>query len=101
MTCFLLFFFLSSLCLCPSVVQSFGWIMSTKTDLQTLAPSEPLREQLLAAAKKFADDAHPLGQLLGSMIDDVQRATAEPLEIFPVCHHSPAAAVHMIRCLRE
>jgi hypothetical protein len=75
--------------------------MSTKSDLQTLASFEPLRQQLLAAAKKFADDAHPLGQLLGAMIDDVQRATAEPLEIFPVCHHSPAAAVHMIRCLRE
>jgi hypothetical protein len=73
--------------------------MTTKTDLQTPASFEPLRQQLLAAAKTFADAARPLGQLLSSMIDDVRRAAAEPLEIFPVCHHSPAAAVHMIRRL--
>src|SRR5208282_2481274 len=75
--------------------------MTTRTDLQTLAAFEPLREQLLAAAQAFAGDAQPLGRLLSGLVDDVHRAASEPLEIFPVCHHSPAAAVHMIRRLSE
>jgi len=62
---------------------------------------DPLRQQLLAAAEAFATDAQPLGKLLGSLVDDVRRAADEPLEIFPVCHHSPAAAVHMIARLRQ
>ncbi|HEY7277285.1 MAG TPA: hypothetical protein VH594_15040, partial [Trebonia sp.] len=33
--------------------------------------------------------------------DDVDRALREPLEIFPVCHHSPASATAMARRLRE
>lgn len=71
--------------------------------MRTALPTsfEPLRQQLLAAARQFADDAHPLGELLNALVDDVQRAATEPLEIFPVCHHSPAAAVHMVRRLRE
>ena len=73
--------------------------MSTAT-LPRLPAFEPLREQLLAAARAFADEAQPLSTLLGALVDDVERAGAEPLEIFPVCHHSPAAAVHMIRRLR-
>ncbi|WP_244297703.1 DUF5682 family protein [Streptomyces griseoflavus] len=35
------------------------------------------------------------------MVDDVDRAVGEPLEIFPVCHHSPASALAMARRLRE
>ena len=35
------------------------------------------------------------------MVDDVDRAVREPLEIFPVCHHSPASATAMARRLRE
>ncbi|HEX9041123.1 MAG TPA: hypothetical protein VF838_08850, partial [Trebonia sp.] len=35
------------------------------------------------------------------MVDDVDRALREPLEIFPVCHHSPASATAMARRLRE
>lgn len=62
---------------------------------------EPLREQLLAAATAFTGDARPLGELLEGLVNDVERATREPLEIFPVCHHSPAAAVHMIGRLRR
>lgn len=62
---------------------------------------EPLRQQLLAVARKFSDDAHPLGELLDQLVRDVERAAAEPLHLFPVCHHSPAAAVHMVRRLRE
>src|SRR5262249_11119867 len=48
----------------------------------------------------FATDARPLGDLLAALVEDVRRAADEPLEIFPVCHHSPAAAVHMIGRLR-
>ena len=52
-----------------------------------------LRAQLEAAVKAFGhDDAH-LGALLQAMIADVQRATAEPVEVFPVKHHSPASAL--------
>src|SRR6185503_5844649 len=59
----------------------------------------PLREQLLAAAQAFATDAQPLSELLAGLVDDVERAMTEPVEIFPVCHHSPSSAVHMVRRL--
>src|SRR5262245_41172680 len=76
--------------------------MSTAADsLQHAVAFEPLRRQLLAAAEAFASDAQPLGALLSALVDDVQRANAEPLELFPVCHHSPAAALHMIRRLNR
>jgi hypothetical protein len=75
--------------------------MPTPTDaLAAPAGFEPLRRQLLDAAAAFADDAKPLGDLLTGMVGDVARAAREALEIFPVCHHSPAAAVHLIRRLR-
>lgn len=60
---------------------------------------ETLREQLLAAAAAMSDE--PLEGLLSGMADDVARASAERLEIFPVAHHSPASAVHLVRRLRE
>ncbi|MCB9704087.1 MAG: hypothetical protein H6711_19520 [Myxococcales bacterium] len=60
-----------------------------------------LREQLTAAAAAFVGDSAHLGELLRAMVDDVQRAAAEPVEIFPVKHHSPASALHMVRRLRE
>jgi hypothetical protein len=75
--------------------------MKATKELTHLATFEPLRRQLLAAAKEFADAAKPLSALLGSLVDDVHRATSEPLEIFPVCHHSPAAALHMVQRLRR
>jgi hypothetical protein len=59
-----------------------------------------LRDQLVAAAAAFTEGAEPLGALLRAMVDDVARAAAEPLEIFPVKHHSPASALHMVRRLR-
>ena len=62
---------------------------------------EALRAQIRAAAQAFATDAQPLASILGGLVDDVERAMREPLEIFPVCHHSPASAVHMVRRLRE
>ena len=73
--------------------------MPAATDLPRLASFEPLREQLLAAAEAFAGDADHLSKLLNALVDDVHRAAAEPLEIFPVCHHSPAAALHMVQRL--
>ncbi|TXS50804.1 hypothetical protein [Streptomyces sp. t39] len=62
---------------------------------------EALRGQLHRAATAFADGPGALEGLLLGMVDDVDRAVREPLEIFPVCHHSPASAVAMARRLRE
>ncbi|GAA4099150.1 DUF5682 family protein [Nonomuraea soli] len=55
----------------------------------------PLRDQLAGAAAAFAS-----GGLLPKLVDDVERAMAVELEIFPVCHHSPASALAMARRLR-
>lgn len=38
-----------------------------------------LREQLDAAVKAFATDKHPVGELLGLMVSDVERALRETL----------------------
>lgn len=59
-----------------------------------------LRTQLEAAAAAFAGEADHLAALLRAMVGDVQRATAEPVEVFPVKHHSPSSALHMLRRLR-
>ena len=61
----------------------------------------PLRTQLQEAAATFAGGASALEGILLGMVDDVDRALREPLEIFPVCHHSPASATAMARRLRE
>ncbi|MEV4102366.1 DUF5682 family protein [Nonomuraea sp. NPDC049649] len=66
-----------------------------------MSPFAALREQLHAAAEEFADGPGVLSGILSGMVDDVDRALAEPLEIFPVCHHSPASALAMARRLRE
>ncbi|MFJ3576146.1 DUF5682 family protein [Streptomyces rubiginosohelvolus] len=60
-----------------------------------------LREQLHEAATTFADGPGALEGILLGMVDDVDRAVREPLEIFPVCHHSPASVLAMARRLRE
>ncbi|MEU7468660.1 hypothetical protein AB0A94_08895 [Streptomyces sp. NPDC044984] len=60
-----------------------------------------LRGQLQDAAAAFADGPDALEGILLGMVDDVDRAVREPLEIFPVCHHSPASALAMARRLRE
>jgi hypothetical protein len=65
------------------------------------APFEPLKRQLLAAAEAFATDARPLAAILGGLVDDVERAAHEALEIFPVAHHSPSSAIHMVRRLSQ
>ena len=60
-----------------------------------------LQQQLLDAARKFASDAQPLSELLEALVADVARAAAEPLELFPVCHHSPSSAFQMVQRLRR
>lgn len=62
---------------------------------------EALREQLLHAAEEFSIDAEGLSSLLEAMVEDVERAASEPLEIVPVAHHSPASGLHMLRRLQE
>ncbi|MGX1770831.1 DUF5682 family protein [Nocardia brasiliensis] len=60
-----------------------------------------LRDQLAEAAVTFAGAPGAAGDILAGMIDDVDRALSERLEIFPVCHHSPASGLAMVRRLRE
>ena len=60
-----------------------------------------LRAQLQEAAATFADGPGALEGILLGIVDDVDRAVREPLEIFPVCHHSPASAIAMARRLRH
>jgi hypothetical protein len=62
---------------------------------------EALRAQLHEAAATFADGPDALEGILLGIVDDVNRAVREQLEIFPVCHHSPASAIAMARRLRE
>ncbi|GAA3928902.1 hypothetical protein GCM10023085_07820 [Actinomadura viridis] len=66
-----------------------------------MSPFGALREQLLGAAETFAGGPRALPDILAGMVDDVDRALREELEIFPVCHHSPASALAMARRLRE
>ena len=47
------------------------------------------------AAATFAGGPDALEGILLGIVDDVDRAVREPLEIFPVCHHSPASAIAM------
>ncbi|WP_460917137.1 DUF5682 family protein [Plantactinospora veratri] len=61
----------------------------------------PLRAQLEAAATTFAGGPGAVAEILTGIVDDVDRALGEELEIFPVCHHSPASALAMARRLRE
>ncbi|MCX5205240.1 DUF5682 family protein [Streptomyces sp. NBC_00237] len=72
---------------------------ATKSDAG--ADFDALRSQLQDAAREFADGPDALQGILLGLVDDVDRAAREPLEIFPVCHHSPASATAMARRLRE
>ncbi|MEU0692438.1 hypothetical protein ABZ349_00415 [Streptomyces niveus] len=65
------------------------------------AAFDALRTQLSEAAATLADGPEALEGILLGIVDDVDRAVREPLEIFPVCHHSPASAIAMARRLRE
>ncbi|WP_248963302.1 DUF5682 family protein [Sphaerisporangium perillae] len=66
-----------------------------------MSPFGALREQLLDAATAFAGAPSAVPGILSGLVDDVDRALREELEIFPVCHHSPASALAMVRRLRE
>lgn len=70
-------------------------------NISELATLTSLREQLLDAARKFATDARPLSELLEALVQDVERAATEPLELFPVAHHSAASALQIVRRLQE
>lgn len=63
-------------------------------------PFGTLRGELTTAAAAFAGQ-DTLAGILRGLVDDVDRAVREPLEIFPVCHHSPASATAMARRLRD
>ncbi|TDE21440.1 hypothetical protein E1295_46685, partial [Nonomuraea mesophila] len=65
------------------------------------SPFGSLRDQLLDAAEAFAGSPVAVSGILAGLVDDVDRALREKLEIFPVCHHSPASASAMVRRLRE
>ncbi|WP_405860306.1 DUF5682 family protein [Streptomyces sp. NBC_00090] len=76
--------------------------MSAAPELRAApTPFAALRGQLHQAAAEFSGGADALEGILLGMVDDVDRAAGEPLEIFPVCHHSPASALAMARRLRE
>ncbi len=62
---------------------------------------DALRGQLLDAAAAFSGGGDVLAGILSGMVDDVDRVRREELEIFPVCHHSPASALAMTRRLRD
>ncbi len=62
---------------------------------------EPLSEQLHAAAAIFTEDAEALSRLLAHMAADVDRMMQEPLDMFPVAHHSPASALQLVRRLYQ
>jgi hypothetical protein len=86
---------------------SRGWSGSHAVDSKVMTMTENtaetlsiLNEQLLEAAQAFATDAKDLSDLLARFVHDVDRAMREKLDIFPVCHHSPASALHMVRRLQ-
>lgn len=84
-------------------------IAQTKKAIKNNSPQETpdndasniLKTQLLQLVEEFSSEAKPLASLLGELVDDIDRALAEPLEIVPVAHHSPASAIHMLGRLQQ
>lgn len=71
-----------------------------------LTSFDALNQQILAAAETFRsspqdEGGESLAELLQLLVADVARATNEALEIFPVKHHSPASALHLVRRLQD
>jgi hypothetical protein len=62
---------------------------------------QALRTRLLDAAAALTDGPDALAGILSGIVEDVDRALREPLELFPVCHHSSASAIAMAKRLRE
>jgi len=60
-----------------------------------------IKEQAVTSIKQFTDSKDAYGKMLQSIFADVKRASKEPLEIFPVCHHSPSSGLFMVKRLRE
>jgi len=75
--------------------------VSDRLDQLALDDADSLLIQLRELAAAFTEDEADLARVLQTMAADVERARREPLPIFPVIHHSPASAVHMVRWLRE
>ncbi|ONH24306.1 hypothetical protein BL253_30735 [Pseudofrankia asymbiotica] len=73
----------------------------TEVPAGTEGPFGALRVRLVEAAAAFVADSTALAEIMAGLVDDVGWALREPLEIFPVCHHSPASALAMARRLRE
>jgi len=67
----------------------------------TTLSQEQLLEQVRAAAAEFTRDDGEAAATMEMLAADVARARSERLPLFPVIHHSPASAVHMVRWLRE
>ena len=61
--------------------------------------NEALLAELRAAAATMIRDKAALAQMLERIANDVDVAMREPLPMFPVIHHCPASAVHMVRYL--
>lgn len=57
--------------------------------------------ELVAVAHKLTSDEAAAQRLLEAIAADVAKYLREPLTIFPVIHHSPASAIHMVRYLRQ
>ncbi|HRE90116.1 MAG TPA: DUF5682 family protein, partial [Myxococcota bacterium] len=57
--------------------------------------------ELVAVARKLSPDEAAAQRLLETIAADVNRYLREPLTLFPVIHHSPASALHMVRYLRQ
>jgi hypothetical protein len=62
---------------------------------------QDIKEQAISAIKAFTASEDAYGKMLQSILADVQRASKETLEIFPVCHHSPSSGLFMIKRLQE
>jgi hypothetical protein len=61
-----------------------------------------LKEYLYESARAYQLETDPsITGTITALVDDVEKALSEKLEIFPVCHHSPASAFHMIKRLTE
>jgi hypothetical protein len=60
-----------------------------------------LKSQLIEAAKSFTESERNLDIILTQMVEDIEKANMEKMEIFPVCHHSPASGLFAIKRLIE
>lgn len=62
---------------------------------------DELLDLVRVAATTFTADEGEAAATMEILAADVARARSERLPLFPVIHHSPASAVHMVRWLRD